>query len=106
MESIRSTTERLIKNWQESIQKKEGDILNENLKKILTKQEKRHIKYCSWSNSRVILGVDSSAWLYMLHLKKRPLLKRLNQVLPPAQEAVDITLQLDTSRVPGDRAKI
>ena len=45
MESIRSTTERLIKNWQESIQKKEGDILNENLKKILTKQEKRHIKY-------------------------------------------------------------
>lgn len=98
MESIRVTTERLIKTWQGSTQREKGDPLKDGLRKVLTKQEQRHIKSHFLKDSRVILGVDSSAWLYLINLKKRQLLKKFNQSLKPKEEIVEIRLQLDTKK--------
>ncbi|KPK42952.1 MAG: hypothetical protein AMJ78_00385 [Omnitrophica WOR_2 bacterium SM23_29] len=97
MESIRDTIERVVEGWQDKQQKGTGDIIREGLKQYLTRQEQRHIKYYSLKESRVTLGVDSSAWLYLLNLKKRQLLKNLNQFLQTKKSLTEIILQLDTN---------
>jgi len=97
MEPIRTTIERLTKGWQGKKQKEKEDTLGEGLRKFLTKQEQRHIKYYSLKESQVILGVDSSVWLYMLNLKKRQLLRNLNQIHEPKGALTEILLQLDTN---------
>lgn len=98
MEPIRATTQRLIKNWSTKRQKDIEAVLKDSLKKFLTKQERRHIKYYFLKDSRIILNVDSSAWLYLLNLKKEQLLKNLNQILKPKGVLTEIFLQLDTNQ--------
>ena len=95
MEFIRTTIEKVISDWQDKQQEEKGDILTQGLKKILTKQERRHIRYHSLRNSRVILTIDSSTWLYTLNLKREQLLRNLNQILQPKEVIVEILLQLD-----------
>ena len=97
MEHIRITTKKLIKDWKGKRHISKEKSLRGDLRQIFTKQEQRHIKYYSVKDSRVTLGVDSSAWLYMLNLKKRQLLQSLNQILKPKEEVIDILLQLDTA---------
>lgn len=53
------------------------DYIMKNLNKILTKEERRHIKYISFYRDILKVGVDSSAWLYCLHQKKDKILKEL-----------------------------
>ena len=98
MEHIRITTQRLIRAWQTERHDKTG-ALERGFKKILTKQEQKHIKYCLLKDSRLILGIDSSVWLYILNLKKRQLLRNLNlnHILDPG-EATEIILKLDTGK--------
>jgi hypothetical protein len=95
MEPIRITTQRLIKNWSTQRQTEMEDVLGDGLKKFLTKQERKHITRYSLKDSRVILNLDSSAWLYLINLKKKQLLKNLNQILEPGQTITEIFLQLD-----------
>ena len=95
MEHIRTTAKRLIKNLEGRKCPDYNSALTNGLKKILTKQEQRHIRYCTIQNARVTLGVDSSAWLYMFHLKKKQLLKDLNQIFPSKTIIQEILLQLD-----------
>ena len=95
MEPIRITTERLIKTWQGSIQNEKESHLKDNLGRILNKREQSHVRYCSLKDARLTLGVDSSAWLYMLNFKKRQLLRNLNQVLQPDEAISEIRLRLD-----------
>jgi len=52
------------------------------LKKILTKKELRHIRVKYFSKGILGLNVDSSAWLYILSLKKEELLKELKKENP------------------------
>ena len=96
MEHIRITANKLIQDWQDKQHIHKEAILKDGLKRVLTHQEQRHIKYCSVKDSRVTLGVDSSAWFYMLHLKKRQLLRHLNKVLDVKGDITDILLRLDT----------
>ena len=97
MEPIRITTERLIKTWQGSIQKeqKKEDLLKDNLGRILTKKEQNHVRHYSLKDTRLTLGVDSSAWLYILNFKKRQLLRNLNQIFQPDEAIIEIRLRLD-----------
>jgi hypothetical protein len=98
MEHIRITTKKLIQDWGARRHDKTG-ALERGFKKILTKQEQKHIKYYLLKDSRLILGVDSSVWLYIFNLKKRQLLRNLNlnQILGPG-EATEIILQLDAGK--------
>lgn len=52
------------------------------LKKALTKKELQHIKIKYFSKGILGLSVDSSAWLYILSLKKEDLLNKLKQESP------------------------
>ena len=52
------------------------------LKKTLTKKELRHIKVKYFSKGVLGLSVNSSAWLYILSLKKEELLKTLQKEAP------------------------
>ena len=98
MELIRATTQRLLKSLSTPRHQERETILTQGLKRILTKEERRHIKYYSLKDTQVILNVDSSAWLYLLNLKKKQLLKILNQNLAPKETINEITLRLDTGQ--------
>ena len=52
------------------------------LKKALTKKELQHIRVKYFSKGILGLSVDSSAWLYILSLKKEELLKDLKKENP------------------------
>ena len=52
------------------------------LKKTLTKKELGHIKVKYFSKGVLGLSVDSSAWLYILSLKKEELLNKLKKESP------------------------
>ncbi len=52
------------------------------LKKALTKKELQHIKVKYFSKGTLGLSVDSSAWLYVLSLKKEELLGKLKKENP------------------------
>jgi hypothetical protein len=99
MESIRATIKKVVGGWQDKQQKEKRDILMGGLERVLTKQERRHIRHYSLSNSRVLLAVDSSIWLYTLNLKKEQLLRNLNRILQPKEVIVEILLQLDTKQI-------
>ena len=52
------------------------------LKKALTKKELGHIRVKYFSKGILGLSVDSSAWLYVLSLKKEKLLEELRKENP------------------------
>jgi len=52
------------------------------LKKALTKRELGHIRVKYFNKGILGLSVDSSAWLYILSLKKEELLKALKKENP------------------------
>ena len=52
------------------------------LKKVLTKKELGHIRVKYFSKGILGLSVDSSAWLYILSLKKEELLRALKKENP------------------------
>lgn len=52
------------------------------LKKALTKKELGHIRVKYFNKGILGLNVDSSAWLYILSLKKEALLKELKKENP------------------------
>jgi hypothetical protein len=96
MEHIRVTTEKLIKDWQSKRDVRQERDIWDGLKKNLTKQEQKHIKHYSLRNSRVILSIDSSVWLYTINLKKEQLLKGLNQEFQSKDAITEIFLRLET----------
>ncbi len=93
MEHVRTTTQKLIKGWSSMGQR--GDALKQGLKRLFTPQERRHIKRYALRGARLILNIDSSAWLYLLNFKKKQLLKNVNKILEPNQEITEIRLRLD-----------
>jgi hypothetical protein len=98
MEHIRITTEKLIGNWQKKRCTQRDRNLSNGLSKILTSQEQKHVTYQSLEDSRIVtLGVDSSAWLYTLNIKKRQLLKSLNKILGPKEEVSVLFFKLDAT---------
>lgn len=52
------------------------------LKKVLTKKELGHIRVKYFSKGILGLSVDSSAWMYILSLKKAELLQELKKENP------------------------
>ena len=50
------------------------------LKKVLTKRELAHIKVNYFKKGILGVWVDSSGWLYALHLRKTDLLDKLREV--------------------------
>jgi hypothetical protein len=101
METIGNTAQRLIRYWSTQRQNKEEDIIRRGLRRLLTKQEQRHITRYLFKDTRIILYVDSSAWLYQLNLKKEQLIQYLNQAPRPDQAITEIILRLDRNEAKG-----
>jgi hypothetical protein len=82
MELLKNTLDEVMRGLR--AQKTAGlDAVPEQwLKKALTKKELGHIKVKYFSKGILGLSVDSSAWLYMLSLKKGELLETLHKEHP------------------------
>jgi len=99
MESIRNTTQKLIRDLSTQGQDKREDIVKNSLRRFLPRQEQRHITRYFCKDARMIINVDSTAWLYQLNLKKGQFLKYLNQALESDSEQTiaEIVLRLDNN---------
>ena len=94
VEPIRTTAEKLLHSWRRISARQMGDLPTGIFQKIFTKQEQKHIKRCYVQEARIILDVDSSAWLFLLNLKKGQVLKTLNQALRPQDKISGVLLRL------------
>jgi predicted nucleic acid-binding Zn ribbon protein len=53
--------------------------------KILDKKSHKHVRLTSFKEKKLIVNVDSSAWMYELNLRKQQLLEGLNKQLRQGQ---------------------
>jgi len=79
MEHLKSTVDALMAGLLEKNSGPRGGNPEQWLKKALTKKELRHIKVKYFRKGILGLSVDSSAWLYILSLRKEELLHKLKQ---------------------------
>jgi hypothetical protein len=82
MESLKNTLDALMAGLSDKKEGVAGAGPEQWLKKALTKKELRHIKVKYFSKGILGLSVDSSAWLYILSLKKEELLNALKKENP------------------------
>jgi len=82
MELLKNTLDNLMRQLdaKKAVFRKTGP--QQWLKKALTKKELGHIRVKYFSKGVLGLSVDSSAWLYILSLKKEALLKELKKENP------------------------
>ncbi len=79
MEPIKNTIRVLMENLKTQKKKaKKGDP-EQWLKKVLSTKELGHAQFGYFKNGVLNIKVDSSSWLYYLHLKKEALLARLSK---------------------------
>ncbi|MDD5282091.1 MAG: DciA family protein [Candidatus Omnitrophica bacterium] len=91
MEILKNTIDEIMRGLISKKADCSGAGPQEWLKKALTKRELGHIKVKYFSKGVLGLSVDSSAWLYILSLKKEELLNRLKKESP---ELKNITLRI------------
>lgn len=101
MQSIGDTTKKVIKKWQGAVAEKGTDVIKGCLARSLSTRELKHITSYYFKNSRVILGIDSSVWLYMFNVKKRQLSRWLTQALKPREGDIEVFLILDVPKKDG-----
>jgi len=82
MEFLKNTIDEVMRNIASKKMDSSGAGPQEWLKKALTKKELGHIKVKYFSRGVLGLSVDSSAWLYILSLKKEELLDKLKKDNP------------------------
>ena len=82
MELLKNTIDEVMRSLESKKTDSSGAGPQEWLKKALTKKELGHIKVKYFSKGVLGLSVDSSAWLYILNLKKEELLNRLKKESP------------------------
>ncbi len=82
MEHLKNTLDALMRGLSDKKEGASGIGPEQWLKKALTKKELRHIKVKYFSKGVLGLSVDSSAWLYILSLKKEELLNELKKENP------------------------
>ena len=69
--------------------KEKIDRIRQAWDKILDKKAQKHVRLASFKTGRLVVNVDSSAWMYELNLRRQQLKKDLNKILTPAGIAVD-----------------
>ena len=79
---MKNTLDELMRSLSSKKTNSSGADPQEWLKKALTKKELGHIKVKYFSKGVLGLSVDSSAWLYILSLKKEDLLNRMKKENP------------------------
>lgn len=79
MEHLKNTIDTLMAGLSEKNSGPRGEDPGQWLKKALTKKELGHIKVKYFRKGILGLSVDSSAWLYILSLRKEELLQKLKQ---------------------------
>jgi len=82
MELLKNTLDGVMRSLSAKKAGSLGAGPEEWLKKALTKKELGHIKVKYFSKGVLGLSVDSSAWLYILSLKKEELLNKLKKENP------------------------
>ena len=82
MELLKNTIDQVMRGLESKKSGPSGADPRDWLKKSLTKKELGHIKVKYFNRGILGLSVDSSAWLYILSLKKEELLNRLKKENP------------------------
>ena len=86
MEAIKNVITQLMHGLQA---KRNGDLRQDPeklLKGILYKRELRHIKFHYLKKGVLSIKVDSSSWLYYMHIHKEELLSKLAKELPEIKD--------------------
>jgi hypothetical protein len=91
METLKNAVREVMRGLESKKARYPGDNPQEWLKKALTKKELGHIKVKYFSRGVLGLNVDSSAWLYVLGLKKEEVLSVLKKENPGLK---DINLRI------------
>jgi hypothetical protein len=86
MELVKKTIDEIMRSLVSKKTGSSGADPQEWLKKALTKKELGHIKVKYFSKGVLGLSVDSSAWLYILSLKKKELLDRIKKQEPGVKD--------------------
>ncbi|MBU0547625.1 MAG: hypothetical protein KJ710_03950 [Candidatus Omnitrophica bacterium] len=82
MELLKNTLDKVMRGLLTKKTGSSGAGPEQWLKKTLTKKELGHIKVKYFSKGVLGLSVDSSAWLYILSLKKEELVNKLKKENP------------------------
>jgi len=82
MELLKNTLDEVMRGLCVKKNDSSGADPQQWLKKALTKKELGHIKVKYFNKGILGLSVDSSAWLYILSLKKEELLDKLKKENP------------------------
>ena len=77
MELIKNTILGVIRSLSEKSQAAPETNLSQEIKKVLTKKEIKHIRINHFHKGVLTLNVDSAAWLYHFNLHKQDLLEKL-----------------------------
>jgi predicted nucleic acid-binding Zn ribbon protein len=86
METLKDAVHSVMQDLLAGERRVSKDNPQELLRRALTKQEARHIKFNYFKNGILNISVDSSSWLYNLNLQKEELLARLNKGLLTVKE--------------------
>lgn len=79
MEPIKDTIKQVMKRLKTKKRLARKEDLGTALKKVLTTQEKKHVKFSYFNKGVLALNVDSSSWLYHISLRKEKLINRLKK---------------------------
>ena len=85
MERIRETLEGVMRSLEAKKKGAPGQDPEANLKKLLTKKERGHIKFDYFNKGVVNINVDSSSWLFHLNLRREKLAEQLHKKVPAAK---------------------
>lgn len=85
MEQIRDIVKNVIADLSSDKNKTQESIL-ETWQEVLGKKATKHTKIVGLKQGRLLVNVDSSAWLFQLNLQRKELLEKLNAKVNDIQE--------------------
>jgi hypothetical protein len=80
MENIKSVVQQLIQNM--SGTNPSAVMIEDHISRLLTPEEKKHIRMIGIKGKTIAFEVDTSAWMYHFENQKKQILKKLKSVQP------------------------
>ena len=96
MEQIKGIAKKLIKDLTAKKPTCHEDVLQTNWDRLFSKKEQQHINKYYIRKDKIVLQVDSSAWIYLLNLKKEKILKELNRLFARQGKITKLSIRLYT----------
>jgi hypothetical protein len=97
MEPIKNTISLVLGELQKKSEASLKDNPENLLKKFLSKKEQNHVKILYFKKGVLVLGVDSSTWMYYMNLKKEKLFASMVEESPSLKN-IRFKLEADSGK--------